>query len=132
MSCKYCLVGDYFGMCTCSITNTQCPFMRRCSIERRWLPLGGMDGCTLQNKRKVKAMLGANEYAVQFERNGKLYIERNGGMIKIANPFDHIPDTIELVQIENELYIKGFEPKKAEPKKAEPKKSKKSDKKKDK
>ena len=77
-------------------------------------------------------MLGANEYAVQFERNGKLYIERNGGMIKIANPFDHTPDTIELVQIENELYIKGFEPKKAEPKKAEPKKSKKSDKKKDK
>ena len=130
MLCEYCDIGDYLGMCSCTISSSQCPFMRRCSIERKWLPLDGMDVCTLRESRKVEVMLGANEYKVQFERNGKLYIEYNDYVIKMRNPFDVIPEKVELIQVENELYIKGFEPKVE--KKPEPKKTKKSTKKKEK
>ena len=55
--------------------------------------------------------MGIHGYVVRFESKGKLYVEYNDRVIKMANPFDYTPDAVELVQVENELYIKGFEPK---------------------
>lgn len=55
--------------------------------------------------------MSASGYSVRFESKGKLYVEYNGRVIKIANPFDYVPEAVELVQVENELYVKGFEPK---------------------
>lgn len=55
--------------------------------------------------------MSAHGYIVRFESKGKLYVEYNDRVIKIANPFDYVPEAIELVRVENELYIKGFEPK---------------------
>ena len=130
MICEYCQVGDYFGFCMCSKTNEICPFMRRCSLERKWLPLESMNRCILQKEEKSMAELKQGEYPVLFESKGLLYVEYNDNVFKFANPFDEVPKSVELVRVENELYIKGYEPK-VEPK-VEKKEEVKGKKKKDK
>ena len=111
MICPHCEIGSYFGTCTCKVAHTHCPFMRRCSIEHCWLPLDSMDACTRRNKEKEVGILMANEYKVEFESKGKLYININGQVKRIPNPFDYSPKKVELININNEWYIKGYEPK---------------------
>lgn len=74
--------------------------------------------------------LKKGEYPVLFESKGLLYVEYNDNVFKFVNPFDEVPRGVELVRVENELYIKGCEPK-VEPKvekKVEVKGKKKKDK----
>ena len=56
-------------------------------------------------------MLMANEHIVEFESKGKLYININGQIKRIDNPFDHTPTKVEITFVDNEPYIKGYEPK---------------------
>ena len=115
--CEYCEKGSYFGFCTCTKSHEICPFMRRCNVEHDWLPIDAMDKCTLREpERRVKLKQG--EYKVRFEKDGDLYIEIEDYVIQKKNPFDYIPETVEMVRVDNEMYFKGFEPKaKEEPKK---------------
>lgn len=113
MICPHCEIGSYFGMCMCKVVaNSPCPFMRRCDIEHRWLPLDSMNGCTRRRKEKEVSALMANEHRVEFESKGKLYVKINEQVKRIKNPFDYTPDKVEIVFVDNQPYIKGFEPKK--------------------
>lgn len=56
-------------------------------------------------------MLMANEHIVEFESKGKLYININGQIERIDNPFDHTPTKVEITFVDNKPYIKGYEPK---------------------
>ena len=121
--CEYCEIGSYFGFCTCIKSHEACPFMRRCNVEHKWLPIDSMDVCRLrQPERSIE--LKENEYKVRFEKDGDLYIEIEDYVIQKKNPFDYIPDKVEMVRVDNEMYFKGFEPKKEE--KAEKKSTKKN------
>ena len=121
--CEYCEKGTYYGVCTCTKSQEMCPFMRRCSIEHDWVPLDSMNKCTLREpERRVELKQG--EYIVRIEKNGDLYIEVEDYVIVKKNPFDDIPEKVELVKVDNEMYIKGFEPKKEKEVKEEPKKKK--------
>lgn len=124
--CEYCEKGSYFGFCTCTKSHETCPFMRRCNVEHDWLPIDAMDRCTLRRpERRIELKQG--EYKVRFEKNGDLYIEIEDYVIQKKNPFDHIPEKVEMVKIDNEMYFKGFEPKKEvepKPEKTESKKRK--------
>ena len=53
----------------------------------------------------------ANEHIVEFESKGKLYININGQIERIDNPFDHTPTKVEITFVDNKPYIKGYEPK---------------------
>ena len=112
MICKYCEIGSYFGTCLCTKENTVCPFMRRCSMEHKWLPLHGMDDCLVRKEGVKVGNLSKNEYIVSFVRNGKIYVDINGIMYKFSNPYDYEPKTIKLIKIDDVYYIEGFEPKK--------------------
>lgn len=88
-------------------------------MEHKWLPLDSMNGCTRKTRAKEVSVLMANEYRVEFESKGKLYININGQMKRIPNPFDYTPKVVELVEVDRQWYIKGYEPKpvvKEEPK----------------
>ena len=115
MICEYCIVGDYFGFCQCEKNNNICPFMRRCSLERKWLPLATMKTCNIRLGNNTMLELRKDEYKVLFESKGMLYVEYGDNVFKFTNPFDEVPQKVQLVRVENELYIKGFEPK-VEPK----------------
>lgn len=117
--CEYCDVGDYYGTCKCTKTNELCMFVRRCVFEHKWLPIDMMDSCILREKKEIELM--ENEYIVRLEHKGELYVDMGEYTIKIKNPFDYKPDKVELVEVEGEYYIKGFEPK---PKSKKTKKSK--------
>lgn len=55
--------------------------------------------------------LRKDEYKVAFESKGMLYVEYGDNILKFKNPFDDVPQKVQLVRVDNELYIKGFEPK---------------------
>ena len=71
-------------------------------------------------------VLKKGEYLVLFESHGLLYVEYGDNVFRFDNPFDHVPESVELVKVDNELYIKGFEPKvEAVEEKKKPRKKKK-------
>lgn len=111
MICEYCIVGDYFGFCQCSQRGDICPFMRRCSLEHKWLPLATMDKCNVRLENNAMSRLMKDEYKVLFESKGMLYVEYNDNVFKFSNPFDDVPEKVQLIKVDNELYIKGFESK---------------------
>ena len=108
--CEYCEKGSYYGFCICIKSDDICPFMRRCNIEHEWLPIDLMDTCSLRKPKEV-IELNKNEYKVRFEKDGYLYIEMGDIVIQKRNPYDYVPNKVEMVKIDNELYFKGFEPK---------------------
>lgn len=111
--CPYCEKGSYFGFCTCIKNGNICPFMRRCNMEHTWLPIDSMNTCTLREPERV-IELKSGEYLVRFEKDGDLYIEVGDYVIYKKNPYDYVPEKVEMVQIGNEMYFKGFEPKEEE------------------
>lgn len=114
MICEYCIVGDYLGFCQCSKSGDICPFMRRCNLEHKWLPLTTMDRCNIRLGNDTMFELKKDEYKVAFESKGMLYVEYGDNVFKFKNPFDDVPQKVQLVRVDNELYIKGFEPIKEE------------------
>lgn len=111
--CEYCEKGSYYGFCTCVKSNNICPFMRRCNMEHKWLPIDAMNTCNLRLP-ETEVVLKQGEYLVRFEKNGELYIEIDNYVVVKKNPFDYVPTKVELVRVDNEMYIKGFEPKQKE------------------
>ena len=85
--------------------------MRRCSLEHKWLPLATMNGCNIRLEKDTMLELRKDEYKVAFESKGMLYVEYGDNVFKFKNPFDDVPQKVQLVRVDNELYIKGFEPK---------------------
>ena len=68
--------------------------------------------------------LKKGEYIVTFERGGKLYVDIDGMMHKFVNPFDDIPKVIEIVKVDGEYYIRGFETQEEKKQTPKPKKKK--------
>lgn len=71
-----------------------------------------METCALKhNKIEEVIELNQGEYKVVSGDTNKLYIEyAKNSQIRLQNPYDYIPKKVELVEVENTLYIKGFEP----------------------
>lgn len=113
--CEYCQIGSYTGYCTCLKTMDICPLVRRCSERRTWLPLESMGQCVKRQvtvNRKEDIELKAGEYLVEYVQNGKLYVNVDGGLIRILNPYDHEPQKVKLAKVDGKIYIDEFAPKK--------------------
>lgn len=116
--CEYCEIGSYFGFCTCIKSHETCPFMRRCNVEHKWLPIDSMDVCRLRQPER-SMVLKNNEYKVRFEKEGDLYIEMGDYVIQKKNPYDYIPEKVTLIEVDGELYFEGFVPRVQEDKQEE-------------
>ena len=111
--CPYCEIGTYLGTCQCLASDTYpCMFVYRCTMEHRWKPLPEMDRCLLMKEKMGVRELRDNEYKVLFESNGKLYVEVEDVVHKIDNPFDYMPQGVEIEKVDGRVYIKGYAPKK--------------------
>lgn len=113
--CEYCKVGKYTENCICKKEQDVCPFVRRCTTNLIWLPLNAMDKCNRRfvptQKRKEDIVLKDGEYRVEYIKHGKLYINVNGNLIRMINPYDYEPKKVKLVNIEGTMYIEDFTPK---------------------
>lgn len=89
MDCPYCKVVNYEQTPTCSRQsgNPICPHVRRCLEHHIWKPLAYMANCPIKS---------APTGNVQFERHGYLYVEHEGQVVKVQNPYDYVPDNVEL------------------------------------
>ena len=89
MDCPYCNVVSYDETPTCKKQEGHpiCPHVRRCIEHHIWKPLAYMANCPIKS---------APTGNVQFERHGYLYVKVGDEVIKVENPYDYIPDNVEL------------------------------------
>ena len=89
MDCLYCNVVNYDEIPTCNKQEGSpiCPHVRRCIEHHIWKPLAYMANCPIKS---------APTGNVQFERHGYLYVKVGDEVIKVENPYDYIPDNVEL------------------------------------
>ena len=123
MFCKYSIEDiklDNLG-CNkriCTILNEICPFQYKCNQINNWRNYDSLEKkCTIYNKEREKEYMKQGKYKVLYENRGKLYIELNSETsIVVPNPFDKedIPKGVDLVKVDNEYFVDGFEPKKKE------------------
>lgn len=89
MDCPYCNVVNYDEIPTCNKQEGHpiCPHVRRCIEHHIWKPLAYMANCPIKT---------APTGNVQFERHGYLYVKVGDEVIKVENPYNYIPDNVEL------------------------------------
>ena len=89
MDCPYCNVVNYDEIPTCNKQEGHpiCPHVRRCIEHHIWKPLAYMANCPIKS---------APTGNVQFERHGYLYVKVGDEIIKVENPYNYIPDNVEL------------------------------------
>ena len=89
MDCSYCNVVNYDEIPTCNKQEGHpiCPHVRRCIEHHIWKPLAYMANCPIKS---------APTGNVQFERHGYLYVKVGDEVIKVENPYNYIPDNVEL------------------------------------
>ena len=89
MDCPYCNVVNYDEIPTCNKQEGHpiCPHVRRCIEHHIWKPLAYMANCPIKS---------APTGNVQFERHGCLYVKVGDEVIKVQNPYNYIPDNVEL------------------------------------
>ena len=89
MDCPYCNVVNYDEIPTCNKQDGHpvCPHVRRCIEHHMWKPLNFMANCPIKS---------APTGNVQFERHGYLYVKVGDEVIKVENPYNYIPDNVEL------------------------------------
>ena len=89
MDCPYCNVVNYDEIPTCNKQEGHpiCPHVRRCIEHHMWKPLNFMAKCPIKS---------APTGNVQFERHGYLYVKVGDEVIKVENPYNYIPDNVEL------------------------------------
>ena len=89
MDCPYCNVVNYDEIPTCNKQDGHpiCPHVRRCIEHHIWKPLAYMANCPIKS---------APTGNVQFERHGYLYVKVGDEVIKVENPYNYIPDNVEL------------------------------------
>ena len=89
MDCPYCNVINYDEIRTCNKQEGHpiCPHVRRCIEHHIWKPLAYMANCPIKS---------APTGNVQFERHGYLYVKVDDEVIKVENPYNYIPDNVEL------------------------------------
>ena len=101
----------------CTILNEICPFQYKCNQINNWRNYDNLEKkCTIYNKEREKEYMKQGKYKVLYENRGKLYIELNSETsIVVPNPFkEDIPLGVDLVKVDNEYFVDGFEPKKKE------------------
>ena len=102
MDCPYCNVVNYDEIPTCNKQEGHpiCPHVRRCIEHHIWKPLAYMANCPIKS---------APTGNVQFERHGYLYVKVGDEVIKVENPYNYIPDNVELKKYKGnyKVIVKG-------------------------
>ena len=82
----------------CSILNNNCPYVYFCTKKNKWIPTS-----TMPNNCKVKQNVEPpNGYhRVCFEKKGNLYVDFNGHIEIIPNPFDTVPLYVKAIKFKN-------------------------------
>ena len=82
----------------CKILNKNCPYMYFCNKENIWKPSLSMPkNCKI--KQQIEAPQGY--YKVYYEKRGNLYIDINGHIEIVQNPFDNVPLYVKATKLKS-------------------------------
>lgn len=77
----------------CLKTNSQCPYLYFCTKHNRWKELKNFpEVCKIVEQENIKKGF----YKVCFEKRGNLYVEVDGYIRIVANPYDTTPQYVKV------------------------------------
>ena len=89
---------EYVNNNICKILNNNCPYMYFCNKDNIWKANKYMPkNCKIKEKLDIPE----GYYKVCFEKRGNLYIDYNGHIEIIPNPFDNTPLYVKLTKLKN-------------------------------
>lgn len=90
---------DFIEGNKCKVNNAICPWVYWCDKLQVWKPNKDMPkNCKIQTSVKH-----TGKYPVRSYRKGYLYVDINDITYKLENPFDFVPESID-VQKKNGVY----------------------------
>ena len=98
----------------CSITNQMCYCQYPCDKINNWINMDNLDKrCIYFKKEEEKLYMEQGKYKVLYEKRGMLYVELDyNTSVIVQNPYDsEIPQSVDLINIKDTYYVKGYEPK---------------------
>ena len=96
----------------CTVVDNVCPWIYYCGKIGGYKEREGVDKYCMYKKQEVKNNAPDGYYSVNFERKGFLYIAFNDQTLKLANPFDYVPEYVKLYQSKGVWKIKKEKEKK--------------------
>ena len=88
----------------CKITKENCPFVYWCDKFQMWKPNKYMPKNCKVKQMNVNQYNG--KYKVGFHHNGYLYVNINNEPHKLENPFNFIPDYVEIEKKDGVYIVK--------------------------
>lgn len=89
---------NYLNESICKVTGKQCPYMYFCTKKQMWRPLSSFPKVC---KLKENADIPKGYYKVCKERHGNLYVNIDGYIRIIKNPFDEVPLYVKAYKLKN-------------------------------
>lgn len=86
----------YLETNSCKITKTICPWIYYCNKKKQWIFKSEGEKCKVLKNQDIPK----GYYPVRFEKRNRLYVDVNGNIVIIPNPFDEVP-----------LYVKVYKTK---------------------
>lgn len=82
----------------CRILNDVCPYIYFCTKTNSYKPNKEMPSdCSV----KKKTLIPKGAYEVCYESHGSLYVDVNGYVEIVDNPFDYIPVYVNMTKLKN-------------------------------
>lgn len=82
----------------CRISKDICPFVYFCNRIKAYKVLSSMPkNC----KMKDNLLIPTGAYKVCFERRGNLYVDMDGKIEVVANPFDYTPVYVKMTKLKS-------------------------------
>lgn len=113
-NCKYSYKGLDSNYLYCNISHSICPLVRYCSDVDSVISIDNYNiSCKYYKNEEEKFLQKEGNNKVRFIKSGLLYTELNdqiNQIVKVENPYDYEPKYIDLIKVNNNYYVKGFEP----------------------
>lgn len=82
----------------CTILKKQCPYVYFCNKIKKWKEMNTMPA---NCKVKQKEIIPSGYYKVCFEKRGNLYIDINGHIEIVPNPFNIVPLYVKATKLKS-------------------------------
>lgn len=116
MNCKYSYEKENSKYLYCNISKEICPLMKYCHKIGKYVSSDNYSiNCKYyQGKEEDNMNKKQGELKVRLAKDNILFVElgdKYNQVIKVNNPYPYIPTYVNVVEINELYYVKGFEPK---------------------
>lgn len=116
MNCPYSYNEENSKYLYCNISKNVCPLMKYCYKIEKYISSDNYSiNCKYyQGKEEENMNKKQGDLKVRLVNNGVLFVElgdKYNQVIRVNNPYEYEPTYVNIVESNNNYYVKGFEPK---------------------